>query len=214
MKGHEQSVVDLWWGRDDDILLTASADNTGAVWDVNAMQKVKRFRHHTAVVNSVCGARRGDPIAATGSDDCTALIWDLRVRNAIQTLKCDYQVTSVAFSDDSTQLFTGSIDNSVKCWDLMKGEVIYSLEGHQQTITGMKLSPDGKNLLTNSMDGTLKCWDVRPYVSDTRLVNTYHGHQHDLQQWLLKCAWSPDGKRITSGSSDNFVYVWDVATGE
>lgn len=214
LKGHEQTVVDLWWSRDDDLILTASADKSGAVWDVNTMQKVKRLRNHTAVVNSVCAARRGDPLAVTGSDDCTALIWDLRVRHPQQTITCEYQVTSVALSDDSTQLFTGGIDNTVKCWDLIAGKMQYELEGHTGTITGMELSPDGKYLLTNSMDSSLRCWDVRPYVSSTRLTKVYSGHQHDLQQWLLKCAWSPDGTRITSGSSDNFVYVWDVQSGQ
>jgi hypothetical protein len=33
-----------------------------AVWDVNTLQKIKRFRAHTAVVNSVTAARRGVPL--------------------------------------------------------------------------------------------------------------------------------------------------------
>jgi hypothetical protein len=66
-------------------------------------------------------------------------------------------------------------------------------------VLDVKLSPDGMYLLSNSMDCTLKCWDVRPYVSNTRLVNTFQGAQHDLQQWLIKCSWSGDGKRIASG---------------
>lgn len=214
LKGHEQAVLDLWWGRDDDILLTASADKTGAVWDVNQMQKVKRFRNHTAVVNGVCAARRGEPLALTGSDDCTAMLWDLRVRNAVDTYRHNYQITSVAFSDDSQQIFCGSIDNTITCYDLVKGKVAYTLEGHTDTISGIKLSPDGSHLLSNSFDNTLRCWDVRPYVSETRLVNTFQGHMHDLQKWLLKCAWSPDGRRVTAGSSDNFVYVWDFQTGQ
>lgn len=213
LKGHEQSVLDLWWGRDDHTLLSASADKTGAVWDVNTMQRIKKMRNHTAVVNSVCAARRGEPIAVTGSDDCTALIWDLRCRNSINTIKTDYQVTSVALSDDSSQLFTGSIDNEIKCWDLVAGKMAYALQGHTDTITDVKLSPDGRYLLSNAMDNTLRCWDVRPYVSNTRLVKVFEGAQHDLQKWLIKCSWSGDGQRIAAGSSDNFVYVWDVATG-
>jgi Prp8 binding protein len=213
LKGHEQAVLDLCWGRDDDIVLTASADKTGAVWDVNTLQKIKRFRAHTAVVNSVTAARRGVPLAATGADDCTAMIWDLRMRQAVSTMMANYQVTSVAFSDDSTQLFSGGIDNVVKCWDLAAGKVLYTLDGHKDTVTDVKLSPDGKYLLSNGMDNTLRIWDVRPYVSNTRQVQVLEGAQHDLQQWLLRCAWGPDGKRVTCGSSDNFVYVWDVATG-
>jgi Prp8 binding protein len=214
LKGHEQSVVDLCWNRDDDLIFTASADKTAAAWDVNTMEKVKRMRNHKGVVNSICAARRGEPIVVTGSDDCTAMIWDLRVRNNVQAITCDYQCTAVALSDDSSQLFTGGIDNVVKCWDLVAGKMKYALEGHRDTITGLKLSPDGKHLLSNSMDETLRSWDVSPYVSNTRLVNTFVGATHDLQKWLLKCSWSHDGKRVSCGSADNFVYVWDALSGQ
>lgn len=152
-------------------------------------------------------------MAVTGSDDCTALIWDLRVRNEIDTISCPYQITSVVLSDDSSQLFTGGIDNEIKCWNLRTGTVEYALQGHGDTITGLALSPDGSYLLSNGMDGFLKIWDVRPFVADTRLVSTFEGHAHDMQQWLLKCSWSASGRRISSGSSDGFVYVWDVASG-
>jgi Prp8 binding protein len=212
VKGHSADVLDLCWSRDGEHVFTASADKNGGMFDVEMGQRVKRFRGHTGVVNSVCAARRGDPLLITGSDDCSALLWDTRFRNATQTLKHDYQITSVAFSDDSTQVFCGGIDNEIHCWDLRANKIVYALEGHEDTVTGLKLSPDGNFLLSNGMDSTLHCWDVRPYVSETRLANTYRGHQHDFQQNLLKCSWSADGQRISAGSSDRFVYVWDVTT--
>lgn len=93
------------------------------------------FNHNHAVlvgrfVNSVASSRRGVPLALTGGDDCHVLMWDLRVRKPTSNFTADYQVprfcafcmfthgwlqiTAVSFSDDSTQVFAGGIDNTIK----------------------------------------------------------------------------------------------------
>ncbi|KAI3733299.1 hypothetical protein L6452_12741 [Arctium lappa] len=73
-----------------------------------------------------------------------------------------------------------------------------TLQGHQTMITmitGMQLSPDGSYLLTNGMDCMLRIWDMRPYAPHNRCVKIMEGHQHNVEQNLLKCGWSPDGAR-------------------
>lgn len=43
---------------------------------------------------------------------------------------------------------------SVKIWDLRKTDVLYTLRGHADTVTGLRLSPDGSYLLSNAMDNS------------------------------------------------------------
>ena len=109
-------------------------------------------------------------------------------------------------------MYTGGIENTVKVWDLRKGEVSLTLRGHNETITGMRLSPDGTHLLTNAMDNTLRVWDMRPYAPANRCVKVFTGHQHSYEKNLLKCDWSPDGSKVTAGSADRHVYVWETAS--
>jgi len=171
------------------------------------------MRDHTSYVNGVCGTRRGEPLLVTASDDCASMLWDIRVRKPMQIYKHDFQVTSVSFADDSFQVFTGGIDNEIHCWETRKEKILYSLSGHEDTITGLRLSRDGSFLLSNSMDHSLRSWDVRPFVSggdSSRGVALFRGHQHDFEQNLLRCAWSSDGSKVSAGSGDRFVYVWDV----
>jgi len=212
LKGHSATILDLQWSRDGERVLTASADKTGAVWDAEQLVRTKKLRDHSSYVNSICASRRGDPLLATGSDDCTIMLWDLRRRSPIKTLETPFQVLAVAFSDDSTQVFSAGIENEIKAWDLRTQKVVYTLEGHQDSITGMELSPDGSYLLSTAMDHTVRMWDVRPFAPAQRMLNVYEGAKHDLQKNLLKCAWSPDGSKVSAGSADRFVYVWDMVT--
>jgi len=200
------------WSRDSEQIYTASADKTAAVFDVENGERVRKLRDHSSYVNAISCSRRGDPLLVTGSDDCRAMIWDVRAKGAQVVFETDYQITAVAFSDDHSQVFTGSIDNEIKCWDVRTSKVVYSLEGHQDTITGIRLSPNGNSLASNSMDNTLRLWDVRPYVTGKRQGNSYDSCKHDFQMQLLKVAWNADGTRISGGSADSFVYITDTAS--
>jgi Prp8 binding protein len=95
-------------------IYSASADKTGAAWDVESGTRLRRFREHTSFVNSIACARKGDPLIVTGSDDCKALVFDARSKRSIQTLETEFQVLSVAFSDDTSRVFTAGIDNDIK----------------------------------------------------------------------------------------------------
>jgi len=159
-------------------------------------------------------SRGTSPLAVSGSDDGKAMVWDFRQRSAVQTFEAPFAVTAVSFSEDDELVFTAGIDNIVRAWDRRRESVAFTLEGHEDTVTGMSLSPDGASLLTNSMDKTLISWDVRPFVTGTRFSKQFHGAQHNLEKTLLKCSWSPDGEMISCGSSDHVVHIWDVPTGE
>lgn len=51
------------------MLFTCSVDKTGAVWDCEVGERIKKLKGHTSFVNSCCPTRRGVALLATGSDD-------------------------------------------------------------------------------------------------------------------------------------------------
>ena len=63
---------------------------------------------------------------------------------------------SVAFSQKADQIFVAGIENNIKAFDLRNKGILYALEGHYDSVTGLSLSPDGNHLLSNSMDNTGK----------------------------------------------------------
>ncbi|XP_024963387.1 U5 small nuclear ribonucleoprotein 40 kDa protein-like [Cynara cardunculus var. scolymus] len=193
-------------------IISASPDKILRAWDVETGKQIKKMAEHSSFVNSCCPSRRGPPLIVSGSDDGTAKLWDMRQRGAIQTFPDKYLVITVGFSDASDKIYSGGIDNDVKVWDLKRNEVTMTLQGHQNMITGMQLNPDGSYLLTIGMDCTLRIWDMRPYAAQNRCVKIMEGHQHNVEQNLLKCGWSPDGSKVTAGSSDRMVYIWDTTS--
>eukprot|EP00048_Salpingoeca_helianthica_P007401 m.109942 g.109942 ORF g.109942 m.109942 type:complete len:348 (-) comp14323_c0_seq4:24-1067(-) len=212
LSGHTNAIMEVAWSHDNTQLYSASVDKSCAVWDAHVGERIRRFRGHTAFVNSVCAARLGDPLVVTGSDDCTVKVWDARRRNYLHTISTKYQVTATCFGGRDDTVIVGGLDNTVHVFDLRNlGEVI-TLAGHTDTVTGVRLSPDGTQLLTNGMDNTVRIWDVQPFSPTDRLLKVFHGAQHNFEKNLIRCAWSSDGRRVSSGSADRNVYVWDVGT--
>jgi len=211
LKGHKNAILELCWSQDSESLFTASADKTGAQFDVNKAKIVKRMGEHTSYVSSITSAKNNLQTCATCSDDGTAKIWDTRVKASSLTLPHSYPLTAVCFDNKAENVFTGGIDNLVHCWDVRKPNTeVFRLLGHSDTITCLRLDPYGSYLLSNSMDKDLRVWDIRPYAPVQRCVKIFNGAQHNFEQNLIKCNWSSDGSLIGAGSSDRMVYIWDT----
>ena len=70
-------------------------------------------------------------------------------------------VTSVAYSPDGKTALSGSLDSTVRLWDLATGREIRKLEGHSFWVTSVTFSPDGKTALSGSDDGTMRLWKLQ-----------------------------------------------------
>ncbi len=215
LSGHKNAVLQLQWSPDGEHIISCSPDTTVRSWDALTGEQIGSMKDHEGIVNCCAMRRHGSPLAVSGSDDCCAKVWDMRAKRASQTLEgpSRYQITAIDISDD--MVYTGGIDNVIKVWDLRKeNEVVMTMEGHTDTITGMEISPTGTHLLTNSMDNTMRSWDIRPFAPENRCVRVFTGHQHGFEKNLLRCSWSADGKHVSGGSSDRMVHIWNVASGE
>ena len=75
------------------------------------------------------------------------------------TLKGHTEVAyAVAFSPDGKTLASGSLDNTIKLWDVTTGRNTATLNGHSGGVTSIAFSPDGNTLASGSMDTTMKLW--------------------------------------------------------
>ena len=212
LTGHKGAVLDLRWSRDTQVLYSASADMTVASWDLETGLRTRRHEGHEEVVNCLDVARRGTEMLLSGSDDGTIGIWDPRQKAAVDYIETQYPITAVALAEQGHEIYSGGIDTDIKVWDARKKEVIYTLKGHNDTITSLEVSPDSQYLLSNSHDSTVRTFDIRPFAPKDRAVQTYDGAPAGYEKNLIRASWSADGSRICAGSGDRTVVVWDTRT--
>jgi Prp8 binding protein len=214
LTGHKSAVLDLHWSRDSQVIYSASADMTIASWDLATAQRIRRHTGHEEVVNCIDVSKRGEEFVVSGSDDGYIGIWDPRQKAALDYIKTDYPVTAVCLAEAGNEVYSGSIDNDIKVWDLRTKKISYDLKGHTDTITSLAVSPDSQSLLSNSHDSTVRTWDIRPFAPSDRQIRVYDGAQVGLEKNLVRACWDAEGKRIAAGGGDGTVTVWEAKTGK
>lgn len=148
----------------------------------------------------------------SGSQDRTIRQWDLTTGKCLQTIDINFanRGTSGGFSKISSNnprssillthndppvigalqcydaaMATGTKDGLVRLWDLRSGQVIRTLEGHTDAVTGLQF--DSVNLVTGSLDRSIRIWDLRTgLLADAFAYNSpISSLQFDLEHILV-----------------------------
>ena len=115
-------------------------------------------------------------------------------------------VTCVAIAPDARTALSGSLDNTLRLWDLPSGKELRVFTGHSERVTCVAIAPDGRTALSASRDKTLRLWDL---ASGT-VHRNFTGHSY----YVSSVAIAPDGRTALSGSMDKTLKLWDMASGK
>ena len=94
---------------------------------------------------------------------------------------------------------SGSEDGSLAVWDLVSGQRLHTIKGHQASVSSVAAIPDSRRVVSGSDDGTVAVWDLE---SGTRIqqLSAEHGR-------VTSVAVSPNGRCIVSACDDGCVVV-------
>jgi WD40 repeat protein len=110
-------------------------------------------------------------------------------------------MTTVAITADGRLAVSGSMDSTLKVWDLENGIERFTLKGHSEDINTVAITPDGRVALSGSRDATLKAWDLENGIE----LYTLKGRHGPISAVAI----SPDGRKAVSGSY-GILRVWDL----
>ena len=110
----------------------------------------------------------------------------------------------LAISNNDKFLVTGSIDTSVRIWDLENFGNLACLLNHQSSVTCLAISDDSLNIVSGSLDRTLVLWDLE----NKTCKHIFEGHTG-----AIYCACFCSDK-IISGSGSAEIFFWDRISGK
>ncbi len=113
--------------------------------------------------------------------------------------------TSMAFHPQNNNLVTGGGDNTAKVWDVITGELIYTLSGHNGEVSAVAYSQDGEQIVTGSQDSIGRLWRTGTGIEPI----TLSGHNASVNS----LAYNNEGTQLATGGADNIAFIWNPENG-
>ncbi|GMH67959.1 hypothetical protein TrST_g4181 [Triparma strigata] len=102
-------------------------------------------------------------------------------------------------------LVSGSLDQTVKVWDLKEKHQITSFKEHKGTLLSVALTPDCETVASSARDGSVRVWEARTGLQFHKIVGFSHSYDTNI------LSFSPDGSMLAAGSNDDAVRVWETS---
>ncbi|MEG4520111.1 MULTISPECIES: nSTAND1 domain-containing NTPase [unclassified Microcoleus] len=197
LKGHKAPIYNITFSPDNQIIASASADNTIKLWKADGTL-LNTLSGHTNEVYSISFSPDSQ-IIASASADKTIKIWQAD-GTLIKTLsQHKNEVINVSFRRDGQMFASASTDGTIKLWK-PDGTLMRSIQD-KAPVSSVSFGRDGQMIASGSADGMVKLWKL-----DGSLVKFFSGHKAPV----ISVSFSPDGKVIASSSQDKTVKIWKL----
>ncbi|CAK9303080.1 unnamed protein product [Gordionus sp. m RMFG-2023] len=181
------------YSADGNYCLTSGSDKTIALWNPYKNLKIKTYEGQGFESLDVRASQDNSKFACCGMDKNVRCI-DVATGKVLRKFRGHAgRVNCVTFNDDSSVLLSGSIDSSVRIWDIKsynKSE-IQILKEARDSVTAIKVSR--YEIFTASADGCLRRYDIRNGRVETDSLSVQgissidHTNKTDVKGENFKC---------------------------
>jgi hypothetical protein len=121
--------------------------------------------------------------------------------SAVQRMRHSDSVTGVTFSPDGQLLATGSLDSSVRIWEVASGRTRKVIGHRGLAVFAVAFSPDGQLLATAGVGDRVRISEVASGRERTRVT-------HQGAVMVSAVAFSPDGQLLATAGTDDTARFW------
>jgi WD40 repeat protein len=209
LAGDADVLLDARYSPDERTVLTVGQDGTAILWSTKTGDQL----HTLTVPGSISKAvySPDSRLVAVGSTDNNVYLFDTQTALIVRVLQAHTEpVTDVAFSPNSENLVTGSLDESAIVWNVNTGKPIYRLAHNEPVFsvlwsTANTIFSGGHDYLhLRTGQGSGKFWN--PESGELLHTLPY------MENGVYKATYSEDGSKLITFSPDaqQPPILWDT----
>lgn len=167
--GHSDAVLSLAWSATNSrLLLSASADKSIKLWDLQSAAVVQTYVHHSDKVQSVQWCPHKPNVFASTSYDRKVVVVEMSdvdaspVKCVVLEKELPADPEALAWDPHHPGVLAVSLeDGTVRLYSTLTASLLYTVQAHERACTSLSFNPFVPGLfLTGSVDKTIKLWSV------------------------------------------------------
>ncbi|XP_033926600.1 transducin-like enhancer protein 2 isoform X2 [Melopsittacus undulatus] len=186
-------------------LIVGGEASTLSIWDLAA--PTPRIKAELTSSAPACYALAISPDAKVCFSCCSdgnIVVWDLQNQSLVRQFQGHTDGAScIDISNDGTKLWTGGLDNTVRCWDLREGRQLQQHDFSSQ-IFSLGYCPTGEWLAVGMESSNVEILHVTK-------PDKYQLHLHE--SCVLSLKFASCGKWFVSTGKDNLLNAWRTPYG-
>ena len=194
----------------DNILVLGLQSGEFAIYSMVTLDNKYTLKISDAKITSISINQEGTWIAFGSKYLGQLLVWEWKSESYIFKQQGHfYDITTIAYSPDSSQIASGAMDGRIKIWNSSNATCIITFSEHKSKVTEIKYASNKPNVLvSSSLDGTVRAYDLIKY-RNFRVMTT-----PKLSQFTCVSI-DYSGDIVAAGSMDPYIiYVWSLKTGD
>jgi len=216
-KAHEAEILDVIFTPDEKFIISASADESIRIFNVQTKQQVGQIKDaHDNVVRLIAITSDAKYLVSGSIDKSIKVFEFAKILDSTQaTIPLQpfhhfndiYKdgVSCITITPDDKWIVSGSHDKSIKVFDIeQKKEVFHIPNAHEFSIRSLLVTSDNKLIISASTDRSIKIWNVQTQSN----VYTFQNIHND---GIVSMAFVPQTNFIISGSLDESLKMIDVS---
>jgi len=140
-------------------IVTADGNGWIGTWDAKTGERKLRIFGRAPRIEAVAISRDGGRFVTADNRDHVR-VWSVANGACLTTCTGVPSSRGVVFSPDGTWVASCTYYHSIEFWNAATGQLLRSLEAHDDEVQEIAVSPDGKLLASASFDRTLILWAV------------------------------------------------------
>gem|GEM_PF-3518556 len=204
--GHTDTIVSMVLPDDDRQLFSLSKDRTVKRWLAASSNPRQTIEVSSGIIFGADYSPDGKLLAVAGSDR------KIQIRDAVTgELKAtceghEASVKSVTFSEQPNVLVSGSLDGSIRFWDVTGKQTQTIADPTMKGITTVSLTPNGSLVFAAGLNRRWNAWKSQDQV----LVQSGIGHA----QSIVGISNSLAGNRMATIDESAHLCLWDSTNGQ
>uniref|UniRef100_H3DDD6 TLE family member 2, transcriptional corepressor b n=1 Tax=Tetraodon nigroviridis TaxID=99883 RepID=H3DDD6_TETNG len=187
-------------------LIVGGEASTLSIWDLaTPTPRIKAELTSSAPACYALAISPDNKVCFSCCSDGNIVVWDLHNQTLVRQFQGHTDGAScIDISNDGTKLWTGGLDNTVRCWDLREGRQLQQHDFTSQQIFSLGYCPTGEWLAVGMESSNVEVLHVSK-------PDKYQLHLHESCVLSLKFAYC--GKWFVSTGKDNLLNAWRTPYG-